>query len=88
MKEAIEQSIIDFNKMHYSKANDTKMCEDKVYKQLQEDTKRDKIIDSTLERNECNNNETYEFLKLLANLNTNKKIVFSNQLIMKIRKRW
>ena len=61
-KEEIEQAIMQYNQQHYTKANDTNIYKDKIYEQLQYDSVRNSIIDGTLERDDCHNDETYEFL--------------------------
>ena len=44
-KEEIEDAIIEYNWGHYTKAHNTSIYKDKIYKQLQIDSIRDKIID-------------------------------------------
>ena len=38
---------------------------DRIYPELNIDFIRDVILNRTLERNDCNNNDVYKFLKLL-----------------------
>ena len=72
-KEEIKDAIIEYNREHYTKVHNTNIYQDKIYKQLQIDSIRDKIIDGKLKRKDCDNDETYKFLKLLANPNNSNE---------------
>ena len=66
-KESIENAIMTHNRKHFSKAHDTKIYKDKIYKQLQQNHMRDKILQGRLVEEDCDNQEVYDFLKLLKN---------------------
>ena len=64
-KEHIEQAIADYNTTHYSQALNTPMHQDRIYPKLQQDETRNTILDGTLGRENCDNEDIYQFLKLL-----------------------
>jgi len=54
-----------FNRDHYQKAHNTKVYQDKIYKQLNKDIMRDKILNGELERQDCVDEVVYQLLRLL-----------------------
>jgi hypothetical protein len=64
-REEIEQAIIKHNTQHLKKAHQTIAYKDKIYGKLKHDYIRNKIINGTLERSECDDERVYKFLKLL-----------------------
>ena len=72
LKEDIEQAIFDYNTIHFKEAHETKVYQDKIYKQLQENEIRDKILDGRIREKDCDNKEVFQFLSLLKQL-TNRR---------------
>ena len=64
-KEDIVNAIMKYNKAHFKKACESKVYQDKIYFRLQDDEIRDKMLIERLAQEECNNEEVYDFLKLL-----------------------
>jgi len=64
-KEQIEQEIKRFNEHHFKKAHQTIVYQDKIYAELDRDDIRDKILNGQLEREQCNSEDVWKFLKLL-----------------------
>ena len=65
LKEDIEDIIMTHNTNHFKAAHETPVHNDQIYPQLQQDNVRNKILDGTLERSECDNEDVCHFLKLL-----------------------
>ena len=65
----IERNLIEQNKAHHQKVFETKAYKDKLYKQLLIDDTRNKILNRILTREECNDNDIFEFMNLLKILN-------------------
>ena len=57
--------IIKHNKEQFSKVKDTKACKDKTCNSMNENTTRDSIMNGDLNREDCDEEEMYEFLRLL-----------------------
>ena len=49
-RKEIEEKLIKFNRSHYQKANETKVCQDKIHRKLGDNIIRDKILNGQLER--------------------------------------
>jgi len=64
-REKMENKIMEYNRSHFKKAHNSKVFNDKIYKELRNDNVRDKILNGTLQREECDDDNVYEFLKLL-----------------------
>ena len=63
----IEDAIMKYNKMHFTKAHKANIYNDKIYDKLQQDEIRDKILQGRLVEEDCDNREVFEFLQLLKN---------------------
>ena len=61
----IEAEIARYNKKHFRQSYSSKAFKDRIYSQLKYNEVRDKILNGTLQRNECDNQDVYDFLKLL-----------------------
>lgn len=68
-RESIEDRIIKYNEMHFTKAHNTIAYRDRIYARLRDDEVRDKILDGRLSESECDDERVYEFLKLLKQPN-------------------
>ena len=66
--ESIENKLIEYNEAHFTKAYDTIVYRDKIYNKLRDDHVRDKILAGNLNREECDDERMYQFLKLLKKL--------------------
>ena len=66
-KEAIEQTLMNHNRKHFTMAHESNMYNDKIYPLLQQDQVRDKILKGRLVEDDCDNEEVFEFLQLLKN---------------------
>ena len=66
-KEEIENVAIQYNAKHFANTYKSKVWEDKIYLKLQEDEMRNKILAGRLVQEDCNNEDVFEFLKLLKN---------------------
>ena len=62
---SIEDKLLTFNWDHYRKVLNVNVYKDKIYHKLQENPIRDKILARTLDSNKCDNEEVFEFLRLL-----------------------
>ena len=69
----IEREIVIYNKKYFRKAYTSNAFKDKIYTQLKCDQIRDKILKGTLEREECDNKDVYDFLVLLKTRRIQKK---------------
>ena len=65
----IESKLLDYNEKHYKKVISTNAYKDKIHDKLQYDKTRNKILSRTLNRDDCDNIEVFEFLQLLKNHN-------------------
>ena len=65
LKEDIEQAIFDYNTIHFKEAHETKVYQDKIYRQLQVNEIRDKILDGRLWEEDYDDKEVFQFLSLL-----------------------
>jgi len=79
-REEIEQEIMSYNTQHFKKAHASKVYNDKIYGELRNDTMRDKILNGELTSADCDNENVFEFLKLLhqngrTHYNKNRKIL-------------
>ena len=66
----IENEIITYNRNHLKQAHHTKTYQDRIYKKSQKNKIRDKILSGTLSREECDDENVFQFLKLLKNHNS------------------
>ena len=53
------------NYEHFQQAHNTDMYKDKIYEKLQKENIREKILNGQLQRNDCDSEKVYRFLKLL-----------------------
>ena len=65
----IEDIIIKYNRQHLKQAHQTPVYNDRIYKQLSNNTIRDKILIGKLEWDDCTNKEVFKFLNLLKKSN-------------------
>jgi len=68
-RESIENKLIEHNEMHFTKAHNTIAYRDKIYKKLRDNDVRNRILEGKLNREECDDERMYEFLKLLQRPN-------------------
>ena len=61
----IEHEIAQYNKKHFRQAFSSKAYKDKVYLKLRHNDIRDKILNGTLQREECDDQDIYDFINLL-----------------------
>jgi len=61
----IEQVVSDYNKHHYKKVLVSPVYNDKIIRTLKEGKVREKTLNGTLEHDDCNTQELYDFLCLL-----------------------
>ena len=61
----IEEEIAKYNKKHYRQAFESRAYQDKLYAVLKHDNIRNKILKGSLRREECNDDDVYEFMSLL-----------------------
>jgi len=61
----IERELVNYNKDHFTQAHTTEAYKDKIYNALSEERVRDRILKGDLQRDECDYDNIYEFLKLL-----------------------
>jgi len=64
----IENAITNYNRDYFQKANETKLCKSKINEILKNNNMNNKILEGRLQRSECDNNDIFEFLKLLKQL--------------------
>jgi len=64
-RRSIEDKLLTFNRDHYRKVLNTNVYKDKIYHKFQDNPIRDKILSGTLDSNEYDNEEVFEFLRLL-----------------------
>ena len=64
-KDIIEHKLIQCNKKYFSKAKESKVCEDKNHENLNNDSIRDKILSSNLNREDFDEDNVHKFLCLL-----------------------
>ena len=57
----IEEEIIKHNKQQFTIAVQSKVDKDKIYKKLDDKEMTRKILEGRLERNDCDNEELFEF---------------------------
>ena len=62
---SIEREIAAYNKKHFRQAYSSKAFKDKIYTQLKCDEVRDKILNGAIKREDCDDQDVYDFLKLL-----------------------
>ena len=67
-RNSIENEIAEYNKQHFWKAYSSNAFKDKIYSKLKVEQIRDKILNRTLNREECDNDDIYEFMWLLKKL--------------------
>ena len=61
----IETEIARYNKQHFRQAFSSKAYTDKIYSKLQYDNIRDKILNGTIERSECDHQDVFDFIQLM-----------------------
>ena len=61
----IEDTIIDHNIMHYKKVMKIKAYNNQIYKHLQNNEVRDRILTGQLQPEDYNDKDIYNFLSLL-----------------------
>ena len=64
-REQIEEEIMKCNEQHLKQAHSSIAHQDKTHKKLRNNSTRDKILNGTLQRSECDDERVHEFLKLL-----------------------
>ena len=64
-RKEIEHNVMDFNQKFFKAPTETKVYKDKIYDKLSDPSIRDKIIDGTLRRSECDDEDVFAFLKIL-----------------------
>ena len=64
-RDEIEERIEQCNSHHFKNAHDSTACKDKTCEGLINDVIRDKILNGTLRRDECDDENVYQLLKLL-----------------------
>ena len=64
-RDEIEERIKEYNYNHFKKAHNSIAFKDRIYKKLKRNTIRDKILNRILQRDECDDERVYRFLKLL-----------------------
>ena len=64
-KDEIERRRMKNNKEHFSKVQGTKAHVDKINNAMKEDETRDNSMKGELDREECDNEDVHQFLKLL-----------------------
>ena len=90
-REEIEEKIADYNEKHLKKAHGSIAYKDKIYHQLRNNSIRDKILNGTLRRDECDDERVYQLLKLLHqngkdHYNRNQKIITGNDWVKVVKK--
>ena len=61
----IEEAIISHNRTYLKQAYQTKIYQDRIYKNIKKDIIRNKILSGNLSYKDCDNENVYQFLKLL-----------------------
>ena len=61
----IESMLIDHNRKHFNKALKTEAYDDKIIRSLKKEKVRDKILKGEIRREDVDNEDVFEFLKLL-----------------------
>ena len=64
-RNSIENEIAKYNKLYFHKAYSSNTFKDKTYSKLKEEHIKDKILNGTLKREEYDNDNVYEFMRLL-----------------------
>jgi len=64
-REEIEEQISSYNTTHLKQAQNSIAYKDKIYQKLRQNVIRDKILNGTLQREECDDERVYRLLKLL-----------------------
>ena len=64
-REEIESRIREHNTQHFKKAHESIIYRDKIYEKLRTNSIRNKILNGTLRREECDDERVFKFLKLL-----------------------
>ena len=64
-REEIEEKISSYNTTHLKQAQNSIAYKDKIYQKLRQNVIRDKILNGTLQREECDDERVYRLLKLL-----------------------
>ena len=64
-KDEMERLIIKHNRENFSKGKNTKACEDKTCNSTRKNETRDLTLNGELKREDCDEEEVYEFLRLL-----------------------
>ena len=64
-REEIKEKIITCNTSHFKKAYSSKIHNNRICKELRKDSIRDRILNGILQKEECDNDNIYEFSKIL-----------------------
>ena len=60
-REEIEAKIMDYDRNHFKKAHSSAAHNDRICKNLRNNSVRDKILNGTIKRNECDYQNLHEF---------------------------
>ena len=55
------------NEMHFKKVKESNVCKDKIYQQIKHEIMRDLMLKGKLKREDCNDENVFEFLNFLSN---------------------
>ena len=61
----MENAIIQYNKVYFQQVHQIKVYQGKIYDKMELDKIRDKILQETLQREDYDDKEVYNFLLLL-----------------------
>ena len=61
----IESMLIDHNRKHFNKVLKTEAYDDKIIESLKKEKVRDKILKGEIKRKDIDNEDVFEFLKIL-----------------------
>jgi len=86
----IENSLLKYNKEHFSKAKQSQTYKDRINKRLYNDSIRDKILEGMVDKAEVDSEDLREFLKILkSNRNRthyNYEPIIEDELLLVIKK--
>jgi len=85
-REEIENEIAKYNKQHFRQAYTLKAFQDKIYPILKYDNIRDKILRETVKREECDDDDVYDFIQLLKK--RGRFVVGSNKMAALTEEEW
>ena len=85
----IEEHIIRYNEIHLKKSQNSKVCNEKIHKEMDWETIRNRILRGEIKLDDCDDGNVHEFLKLVAKKSKKQmKMWFSNQHSMKNGIKW